>query len=162
MRYTLILLFVSLGFSGSAQTFLSFDDHGVTYLFKNTVSNENYRKTGYYIGPHVLGDTITMLLNKFESEYVYFVESDGAYSIEEKKFLKPEIYKTVTKLNKHYEKELKKNRIDERDAYNKLNRILTIGIKLKYYQTVELESKLKQIKELIKKEDYLLAVKFKN
>lgn len=133
-----------------------------TYLYKNESDIAAGKKTGYYVGPHILGDTITMLLNKFESEYVYFEESGGAYSVEEKKFLKPEIYKAVSRINKYYEKGVKKNKITEKDAYEKLKGILMVGIKLKGYQTSEVEKQLASIKELSDQEQYLLSLQYRN
>ena len=135
---------------------------GITYLYKNEGTIKEPEKKGYYIGPHVLGDTITMLMNKFESEYVYYESTVGAYSTEEKKIFKPFLYQSIKKINKKYEKDIKKDRIDVVTAYERMKKILKMAIKLKNYQTQEVERTLKTLKSAEEKEAFLMSLKFRS
>ena len=121
----------------------------------------NSKKRGYYVGPHVLGDTITMLLNKFEMDFVYYESGDGAYSVEEKKIIKPVLYKSIKKLVKQYTKDVKKGNVAGDLAYSRLKLIIQRGIRLKNYDTFKVENELNAIKSVEELEEYILKLKFK-
>ncbi len=151
-------LLVSMMSFGQAQVCYS----GVTYLNKNESRlGKDATKRGYYVGPHALGDTITMLLNRFENDYVYYEEGDGAYRVEEKKIVKPSLYRAIKKIEKHYSKSLKKNSVDESYAYSRLKLIIRKGITLMNYDTREFEEQLRKIKSIERTEEFILKVKVK-
>lgn len=132
---------------------------GMIYLNKQEYSEGlNSKKRGYYVGPHILGDTLTMLLNKFENSYVYYEVSGGAYSTEEKNIIKPVIYKTIHKLDRYYTKKFNKGNISKRNAYIRLKSIVTKGIALKNYYTTNVEEQLKEIKNPEKLEEFLDSI----
>ncbi len=140
----------------SGQAIVNNSGSGGVYLNKNeSGSGGSATKRGYYVGPHVLGDTITALMNKFENYYVYYEESGGAYSVEEKIIIKPQIYKAVKKVNKYYEKSLKKGNISEKEAYASMKKLLTKGIKLRDYYTENVERDLKKMKDVNKITEYV-------
>ena len=122
---------------------------------------DNAKKRGYYVGPHVLGDTITMLMNKFQNDYVYYESTGGAYNVEEKKIIKPSIYRAILKVNKHYEKAVSKGNITEGNAYGRMKSILRKGIELKNYYTEDVEVQLKKLKKAEDIERYLDTIKFR-
>lgn len=147
-------------FNSTAQ--VAFSDNGVMYLNKNEkpANTGDEYKRGSYVGPHILGDTITGLLNKFEHDYTYYKPSGGAYSTDMLVINKLPIYKSVKKINKHYEKALKKGKVEEQEAYNNLKKLLLIAIKLNTYYTAEVEEHLKKIKDPEELEEYILSLKF--
>ncbi len=163
MKNTLLIfcsIVSSAAFSQFSETGARAD--GIVYLNEQqTAEGSNAKKRGYYVGPHVLGDTITMLLNKFENDYVYYKETGGAYSVEEKKVIKPTIYQAVKKLNRHYEKLLAKGGITEGNAYARMKTIIYKGLELKNYYTSDVERKLKKLKKPDEIEKYLASIKFR-
>ncbi len=160
MKFILITLFLILSIETYSQAQANLSG-GVTYLNKNeNTQGNNSKKKGFYVGPHILGDTITMLLNKFENDYVYFETLQGAYGVEEKKVIKPELYSSIKKIEKKYSKGVKKEKIASDLAYSRLKLILQKGIKLMNYNTTKVESDLKNIKSLEAAETYILNLKF--
>ncbi|MFT7029767.1 MAG: hypothetical protein ACI83W_001010 [Marinoscillum sp.] len=135
---------------------------GITYLYKNDADPKTPDKPGFYVGPHVLGDTITSLMNALEKSYVYYVETEGAYSTEEKKIYKPSIYMAAKRINKKLEKDIKKDKIEPEAAYPILKHTLLVAIKLKNYNTEIVERELKSIKDLDELVDYFNDIKFKS
>lgn len=159
MRKFLFGVFLGTSITMYSQVQVNFS--GLMYLNKNESSEgKDATKRGYYIGPHALGDTITMLLNRFENDYVYYKQEDGAYKVEEKKVIKPRLYSAIKKIEKVYMKDLKKGMVEETYVYSKLKLILQRGIKLKLYDTRKVEEELKQIKSVKKMEAYIMALKF--
>ena len=146
-------------FSGDSETY---GTGSVTYLNKRTTSlGEDVTKRGYYIGPHALGDTITILLNKFENDFVYYEMGIGAYAVEEKKIIKPAIHKAVWRINKYYEKKVEKGDITEQNAYSRMKSVLKKAIRLKNYHTEDVEAKLKKIRKASEIEEYFDKIKFR-
>ena len=123
-------------------------------------SDTNNFERGSYNGDHPLGDSITTLLDEFERNYIYYVETQGAYSTKEKKIEKPEIYLATNKLLKAYKKDLKKERIEEWKAREELYTILNNVNKLKNYQTDNLELLLSESKNVDEIKHRLLNLKF--
>ncbi|WP_436517506.1 hypothetical protein [Ekhidna sp. To15] len=154
-----ISLYGQARFSGSSE---AYGTGGVTYLNKSTTSlGEDATKRGYYVGPHVLGDTITMLLNRFENDFVYYEMGTGAYAVEEKKVIKPSLHKAIWRVNKYYEKKVDAGDITERNAYIRMKAVVSKGIKLKNYYTEDIEAKLKKMKKAPEIEAYLDKIKFR-
>lgn len=154
------LVFSTAAFSQFSETGARAD--GIIYLNKEqSAEGSNAKKRGYYVGPHVLGDTITMLLNKFENDYVYYKVTGGAYNVEEKNVVKPTIYQAVRKLNRYYEKALTKGSITEPNAYVRMKSIIYKGLELKNYYTADVERKLKKLKKPEDIEKYLMSIRFR-
>ena len=162
---TLALLTICVASYGQARFSGSSEAYGtgsVTYLNKSTTSiGEDATKRGYYVGPHVLGDTITMLLNRFENDFVYYEMGTGAYAVEEKKVIKPAIHKAIWRVNKYYEKKVDAGEITERNAYIRMKAVVAKGIRLKNYYTEDIENKLKKMKKAPEIEAYLDKIKFR-
>ena len=72
-----VILFVSHSWA-SAQNLYS-SGGGVIYLKPLSAASPANLKRGSYVGPHVLGDSVTHLLNNFEREYVYPAVGPLAY-----------------------------------------------------------------------------------
>ncbi|GIV36830.1 MAG: hypothetical protein KatS3mg032_1209 [Cyclobacteriaceae bacterium] len=117
-------------------------------------------KRGSYVTPHVLGDSITRLFNEFESKYVYYKQSGGAYPVEEKVVLKRNIYAGVHDFNKFLLKSISRNLISEKEAAARVYAIVKIGIKMADYDTREVEKALKKIEIPTEFENYLLRIRF--
>lgn len=149
----------------AAQAVVS-DSQGMMYLNKNESEPSDLGiKRGYYVGPHVLGDSITQLLNKFEEEYVYYKKTEGAYATEEKKNIKFSIYKAVHRVDDYYVKGIKKGKIDASrigEAKKNLKMILSKGIRLKSYFTVQVEEDLRKVKAPEEIILYFEKIKFKD
>lgn len=163
MRVIVLISFLTCSLIGKAQfSETGVRTDGLIYLNENqTAVGSSATKRGYYVGPHVLGDTITMLLNKFENDYVYYEQGTGAYAVEEKKIIKPVIYKSVKKVSKYYEKKVDKGEITERNAYVRVKSILAKAIKIRNYYSEDVELDLKRIKKAADIEEYFDKIKFR-
>jgi hypothetical protein len=153
-----VLAFIN--FNVDAQVSNVSESNGIVFLNKNSASDVSGLKRGGYVGPHILGDTVTILMNVFESKYTYYVAGSGAYASDIKKVLKPNIYKSIKSINKFYEKGVKKNKIEDDVAKARMKDVLDIAIKLYGYETSALEGKLKDLKSANQKEAYLKKIVF--
>lgn len=131
---------------------------GVVYLKPLGSESPAGLKRGSYVGPHLLGDTITQLLNAFEREYVYYKKTSGAYPVEEMVINKRHIYKTVHQLDDYFKDGIQKGEVTITEAYSRYKKILEIGLRLKEFETTQLEKDLKKIKTPQEKEKFLLGL----
>ncbi len=137
---------------------------GDDIFYLNTLDESDRRNTlkrGSYVGPHVLGDSITRLMNEFESEFVFYRNTGGAYPVEEKMVIKRPIYKGVHDFEKYLRELLKNKSVNEADAAVRLTRILKVSIKLVDYNTQELEKILKKTKDPLFFEQCILKIRFR-
>lgn len=137
--------------------------NGVIILNPNQKGElSNSLKRGSYNGPHFFGDSITYKMNQFEQIYTYYQPGNGAYAVETKMILKPEIYKKVKLLEKTYVKNVKKNKLDIREAERKLSNTLSLAVKLIDYDTRILENDLLKIETAENVETYFSKIKLSN
>jgi hypothetical protein len=134
---------------------------GVIFLKPLSEASPANMKRGSYVGPHVLGDSVTFLLNNFEKLYVYYKTSSGAYPVEEKVVLKRNIYKKVHDFDSFISKSYQANLVNGQEATGRLKKVLNIGIKLMSYDTNLLEKEVKKIDLPTDFERYLLELQFK-
>ena len=161
-RYFFILLITSTSQLLYAQANLT-SSNGVIILNPNQSAELiNSLTRGSYTGPHFFGDSITYKMNQFEKMYTYYQPGNGAYAVETKMILKPEIYKKVKMLEKAYVKDVKKNRLDIREAEHKLSKTLSLAIKLMDYDTKALENELILVETAEKVEVYFSNIKLNN
>jgi len=161
MRYLIILLFLG-SFSSFAQNIYSNGvGTGVMYLKPMGAATPANSKRGSYIGPHIFGDSITFLLNKFEKEYVYYKTSSGAYPVEEKVVLRRYVYKRIHEFDDFITKSYKMNQVELLEAVARLTKVLNVGIKLSGFDTRELEKELKKINSPTEVEKYLMDLQFR-
>lgn len=116
-------------------------------------------KRGSFVGEHTLGDTISRKLDLFERTYVYFKNSGGAYSVEEKVILKNNIYKQVKRFDQFIKAGYSDNAIELANAQLRLNRVLDVSIKLMDYDTRKVEKDIKKL-EPTQFEGYIANLKF--
>jgi hypothetical protein len=163
LKYFLfVILMISLVQAINAQASLS-SSNGVIILNPNQKGElSNSFRRGSYNGPHFFGDSITNKMNQLEQIYTYYQPGNGAYAVESKVVLKPEIYKKVKMLEKAYIKDVKKNRLDIREAEHKLSNTLSLAIKLMDYDTRVLEKDLILIDTAEKAEAYFYNIKLNN
>lgn len=117
-------------------------------------------KRGSYVGEHVLGDTVSQLLNTFEKTYVYYKKSSGAYPVEEKVVLKTPVYKKVKTFDSYITKKYQEDEIKSGEASSRLQKVLTTAIKLMNYDTKQVEKDIKKIAEPEDVEKYLNNIVF--
>lgn len=163
-KILILLVFLSVCDLVKAQA-IATESGGAIYLNKNEADVEEEGKRGYYVGPHILGDSITEMMNKFEKEYVYYVKTGGAYSTEEKKTIKYPIYKAVHRVNKYFEKNIKKDKIDASEigeAKKELKMVLKKGIMLKDYYSTKVEEDLRKMKSPKEIIEYFEKIKFRS
>ncbi len=142
-----------------AQAILS-NDGGVIYINKNqSASSELEGKRGGYFGSHALGDTIQLVYDKFLKLYVKYESEGGAYATEKKVIYKEEIYKSVTKLNKHLTKLAKKGDIPESEAKTRLGNVINSAINIRFYETSGFEDMLKVTRDLELQEKYFNQIR---
>lgn len=136
------------------------NDGGVIYINKNqSISDDLEGKRGGYFGSHALGDTIQLVYDKFLKLYVKYESEGGAYATEKKVIYKEEIYKSVTKLNKHITKLAKKGEIPEKEAKTRLGNIINSAINIRFYETTGFEDLLKVTRDLELQEKYFNQIK---
>ncbi len=151
------ILFMSIQGFGQATV----DNSGpMIMLYKNGDKAVKGDDRGYYVGPHVLGEDMTELINDFEATYTYYVESGGAYSTKQKRIEKPVIYKSIKRLIKHYNKVLKKSPESASTIDTNLTNVLEIGLKLMKVNSTVVETSLRSLKSPSEIEKYLLNLRF--
>lgn len=127
---------------------------------QNPEDNRKFLKRGSYDETsHLLGDSIRYKLNEFEKTYVYFESGNGAYPVEQRFVIKPELYKKIKSVDKALVKLAREKKLSINEAQTKLSFILSMSLKLVNYDTRQVE---KDIKRLTKPEDvinYLLKIR---
>ncbi len=162
MKCNILLLFIlSSGLASAQNIYSSGGGTGVIYLKPLSEASPSNLKRGSFIGPHVLGDSVTLLLNNFEKEYVYFKPSSGAYPVEEKVVLKRNLHKKIHEFEDFISKSYKHNLANGVEAGARVSRVLKIGIKLISYDTREVEKEVKKIDLPTEFEKYLLGLQFR-
>ncbi len=133
---------------------------GVIYLKPLSGASPANLKRGSYVGPHILGDTVTNLLNNFEKEYVYFKPTHGAYAVEEKVIMKRTIYKKVHDFDKFIIKTFLDDPSAKQEVTTRLVSVINIGMKLLNFDTNQVEKDIKKL-EPPDFEKYLLGLQFR-
>lgn len=156
--FVIVLFFVNATVYAQAVA----SDAGVIFLYPNETNStlSNVRR-GAFGGSHDLGEEISTKLNEFEKTFVYYKKSQGAYATEEKIVLKPAIYKSIKKMDKYYSKKALESPTAITDITAKYNSLLDIGIKLMKYNTTQVESRLKKIKDPAEIEKYFFSLSFR-
>jgi hypothetical protein len=160
LLYLSLIVFASSYTQNISAQAVANDASGVMYLFPNEVRSNNSFRRGVFAGQHIFGDTITYKMNEFEKKYVYFKPGNGAYAVEEKIILKPQIYKSIKKLDTFFEKEFSEGRMSVVVASDRFTKVLDVGLKLINFQTVQVEKDIKKLKDPLALEKYLLSLKF--
>lgn len=159
-----ITLFVAIAFIVNysfAQNIYS-SGAGGSMLYLKPMKSEGPKglKRGSYVGEHVLGDTVSQLLNTFEKTYVYYKQASGAYPVEEKVVLKTSLYKKVKTFDNYITKKYQEDQIKSGEASSRLQKVLTTAIKLMNYDTKQVEKDVKKIEEPEEVEKYLNNIVF--
>ncbi len=153
---------IFLSTSIAAQNMYSSGGGGsVLYLKPMSAASPSNSKRGSYVGPHLLGDSITYALNNFEKAYVYYKTSSGAYPVEEMVVLKRNIYKKVHDFETFISKSYALNLVSKQDAAKRLLSVTNISLKLLSYDTRQLEKEVKKLDVPTDFENYLNELKFK-
>ena len=99
---------------------------------------EDVEVPGYFT-KHWLGAEFTMFTFALRQEYVYMPEATPINKEPSLVTEKPVIYNAVKKMDRFYKKEIKKGRMTEAAAIEKLKKIYGVGYSLRYAETEELE-----------------------
>lgn len=158
-KYLIIVLLIGYG-SCQGQNIYSNGGNGVIYLRPLSSASPANLKRGSYVGPHVLGDSVTHLLNNFEREYVYFKPTSGGYAVEEKVTLKRNIYKNIHDFDKYISQAYEVNLLSKEEATLRLGTVINTGIKLLNFDTNQLEKDIKKLGPL-DFEKYLTNLQFR-
>lgn len=159
-KLLLLICFCVIGDLGIAQSFVS-EQGGIIMVQKPDFSGKNEER-GQYIGPHLLGDEVTRLMDQLEEKYVYYTYPSGAYSSKIRHVSKSNIYKAIKKFDKDLTKAVSQGATGSDEAQERLIRILNIGIKMINFDTTQAESDLKSLKKYKAIESYLLSLKFES
>ena len=130
------------------------------YLKPLSAASPANLKRGSYVGPHVLGDSITHALNNFEREFVYFKSTAGGYAVEEKVVLKRSLYKNIHDFDKYISKAYESNLLSKEEATLRLGNVINTGIKLLNFDTHQLEKDTKKL-DPVDFEKYLKNLQFR-
>lgn len=163
MKKISALLFLLFAFTALyAQNVATSTSSGIIYLYPNEseVDVNNYKR-GSYSGSHILGEEVDKQLNEFEQNFVYYKKGEGAYAVEEKHVLKPNIYKAVNRVVKHYTKQFKKGRVPAEEANEAIINALEVGNRLIKFRTEKVEYDLDRVKSVNYIEKYLENIQFK-
>ena len=114
------------------------------FVFRNTLSDTAKVNIDYsFAMNHFLGNDIARKMHLFQETYTY-VERGTPMSPGDKVIVtKPNIYYAVRKVNKHFKRELRKDRISEEEARKKLGEILNISFVIYDQNTKKFEDHLK-------------------
>lgn len=155
MKLVLLVFWILMSLSAMAQNITSGGaGDGVFYLKPMDSSAPSGLMRGSFVGPHLLGDTITYLFNEFEKEYVFYKKTSGAYPVEEMVIQKRQIYKSVHQLDDYFKKILLDGSITKPEAVSRFRKILEIGLKLSRFETAQFEKDLKKIRDPEEKEEF--------
>jgi hypothetical protein len=161
MRLNFIIALLIISGSGAAQNLYSGGaGSGVIYLKPLSGTSPSNLKRGSYVGPHILGDSVTSLLNNFEREYVYYKPTYGAYAVEEKVIMKHTIYKKVHDFDKYIIKAYLSDPSAKQEVTTRLVAVINRGIKLLNFDTNQVEKEIKKL-EPPDFEKYLLGLQFR-
>jgi hypothetical protein len=143
------------------QAFVS-GSSGVLMLNPNAGSTQlkTSLKRGAFIGPHFFGDSIAYKMNQLEQTYVYYQPGTGAYAVEQKIIIKPDIYKKIKSLERHYISLVKKNDALLEESTLKLSNNLKLALKLMNYDTKNVERDLKRIRKPAEIQSYFSKIRF--
>ncbi len=160
MKKNCILFLIFISSNGIAQNIYSSGAGSGVMLLKpiNETSPRNLKR-GSYIGPHVLGDSVTMAINNFEKEYVYFKPTSGAYAVEEKIIVKQNIYKKVHDFDRYIVKSFQSDFSSKQELTNRLLTVINVGTKLLNFDTQQVEREIKKLGP-VEFEKYLLNLQF--
>lgn len=98
------------------------------------------------IKDHFLGEDIAKKMQLLKESYTY-KEVNEISQTEFTVVEKPSIYRSVNKMSKYLQKDVKKGRISKEKAYTQLDNVLNIAINIRYQDTEKLEKELWKIKE---------------
>lgn len=162
-KIILITLLASLIYSISNSQNMYSSGAGGAMIYLKPMKSEGPKglKRGSYVGEHLLGDTVSQLLNTFEKTYVYYKQSSGAYPVEEKVTLKTPLYKKVKTFDNYITKKYQEDEVNAGEATSRLQKVLTTAIKLMNYDTKQVEKDIKKIAEPEEVEKYLNQLVFK-
>jgi hypothetical protein len=110
------------------------------FVFYKQLDNVNEVKViEQFISRNFLGDKIAKKFYILQELYTY--EEPGTATSPGTKTIvdKPAIYYSLKKLNKHYKKMVKKNKMTEDEAVNEFEHFLNIGISIVYQPTDNFE-----------------------
>jgi hypothetical protein len=159
---TIVSFFSSILLFGQASQVQGGSNGMLMFMDMESDETEAYERGAYTGKAHVLGDSITSLLDKVEYSYVYFIETGGAYALKEKNIEKAVIYASLNKVVRYYDKLLRKGKINEQKAFEDLIVILNNGISLKNYRTEGFELQLKEARNAEEMTRLFTKVKFTN
>lgn len=125
------------------------------FVFRNTLSDTANVKFDYSLATsHYLGNDIARKMHLFQKTYTY-VERGTPMSPGDKVIVtKPYIYYAVRKVNKHFKRGLRRDRISEEEARQELAEILDISFVIYDQNTEKFEQYLRKKR---KPEDILAA-----
>jgi hypothetical protein len=159
MKRTFYFFLITVSINSSAQSVSS--SGAVFYLNPLETKIDPSLRSGVYIGPHIMGDSVTEKRNVFESKYIFYKKSGGAYPSEEKVVLKPSIYKALIKIDKEFTKRIEEKPPLAADYKKRMTTLYDIGIKLVRYQTDKVEKEVRSLKSADDLESYFLSLQFK-
>lgn len=94
---------------------------------------------------HYLGEEVAKRIFLFENRFTYESEpAPGAFS-GRKVIHKPVIYNTIYEIEKHLKREVRKGRLDDKNASYELCRYLELAIFLLHEETTKFEDALKHV-----------------
>jgi len=130
-----LMMIAALGVNGSDNV-----DNQKFVFYKQLDNVNEVNVIDQFVSRNYLGDRIAKKFYILQELYTYeepgTATSPGTKTIVEK----PAIYYSLKKLNKHYKKMVKKDKMTEDDAVNEFEHFLNIGISIVYQPTEEFEN----------------------
>ena len=100
-----------------------------------------------YLKSHPLGLDVAKKLELLRESYTWTEEASATVPRDRTIVEKPAIYYSVQKLNGHYKKAVKKGLMSEAEAKSALISAIDIALVIRYQQTMDLETKLREFKD---------------
>ncbi|MGK7396845.1 MAG: hypothetical protein ACNS62_19870 [Candidatus Cyclobacteriaceae bacterium M3_2C_046] len=142
----LLLFAITFGFTWANED--SSNNNDKQFVFYQQLENaRDVEIIEGFLTNNYLGNVIAEKLYVLQELYTYEVEgsatSPGVKTVVEK----PEIYYSLKKLNNHYKKMVKKDRMTMDQAVEEYSNILNIGISIVYQKTDEFEQYLRNFRK---------------
>ncbi len=142
-----LLLILSMAFCVSFGGFSQSADEDIFYFdfMVDKIDDSGIDVT--YLRSHPLGLDVAKKLELLRESYTWKEEASATVPRDRTIVEKPAIYYSVQKLNGHYKKAVKQGVMNEEEAKTALISAIDIALVIRYQQTAEFETKLRDFKK---------------
>ncbi len=154
-----ILIFLLICFGSIS---ISMSQEKQSFVFRNQLRDTTNLNLDYsLVRSHFLGYSVARRMFRFERTYTFQLAPTAMSPGTKTVVNKPTIYYAVTRVNKYFRKEVRRNRIETADAVARMSDILDLAFVIYSQDTEEFEAHLKKNKspEFIEKAFSMIVLK---